>query len=88
MSFSLVANFFIVAPANSSVSVVTSSLGSSTIPVEMTILGLPDAKNEFDPKSASVIATITCPDGKIFKTQGFWFQNFTMASNGKDLAGQ
>lgn len=82
VSFSLVANFFIVAPANSSVSVVTSSLGSSTIPVEMTILGLPDAKNEFDPKSASVIATITCPDGKIFKTQGFWFQNFTMASNG------
>ena len=82
VNISLLANFFAILPAHSSVSVETTYVGSASLPTEISILGLPDAKNEFDPKSALVIASITCPDGRVIKTQAFWFQNFAMSSNG------
>lgn len=78
----LIASFGVGVPAHSAATVTISSPGSSTLPVELTILGLPDAKNEFDPNSATVIASITQPDGKIIKSQAFWFQRFAMSSNG------
>jgi hypothetical protein len=82
VGFCLLTSFLVSVPAHSSTSVVTTYLGSSILPIEVSILGIPDAKNEFDPKSASVVATITGPDGKAFKSQAFWFQNFAMTSNG------
>lgn len=79
---SLLATLVSGAPANSAVTVAISSPGNSTLPLELTILGMPDAKNEFDPSSASIVASITHPDGRTSKSQAFWFQEYAMSSNG------
>ncbi len=82
ISTTLIAGLLVAAPAHSSVAVTVTSVGSSTLPVELTLLGLPDAKNEFDSASASIVASITQPDGTTIKTQAFWFQNYMMSANG------
>jgi hypothetical protein len=71
-----------IAPAQAGVTVATTSNGSASTPVEISFTGIPDAKNEFDPNSALVVASITRPDGTKFKSQAFWFQNYVMSSNG------
>lgn len=71
-----------IVPAQASITVTTTNPGDSETPVELTISGIPDAKNEFDPASALLVATITRPDGTTYKVQAFWYQNFVMTTNG------
>ena len=82
LSLILATPFLSIIPAQASITVATTNPGTSVTPIELTISGIPDAKNEFDPASALLVATITRPDGTTFKVQAFWYQNFVMSTNG------
>jgi len=64
--------------AETSVQVETISTGSATAPVIVAVNGLPEVANPFDPSQAKVAVSIARPNGTTIKTEGFWFQEFTI----------
>jgi hypothetical protein len=66
--------------ADSAAQVETVSLGSSNLPVVVGIKGLPLVANPFDPSQARVVATINRPDGTTIDVEGFWYQEYAVAS--------
>lgn len=80
ITMSLLATFVIRPAAAADISWSIRDLGSINRPVQLSLNGLPDVANPFDPAIADLVATIESPDGSKATLPLYWFQDYVVIS--------
>ena len=76
----LSAFFFVTPVRGADVAWAIRDIGATNRPIQLSISGLPEVANPFDPAQADLIATIDAPDGSRIIIPMYWYQEFLPVS--------